>query len=55
MKYAAYIGGEKNDEGVGIAVDDEENDIRVSFIRMNANLADKKKPADAIEVQRIPH
>lgn len=25
LKYAAYIGGEKNDEGVGIAVDDEEN------------------------------
>ena len=38
-----------------LTVDDEENDIRVSFIRMNANLADKKKPADAIEVQRIPH
>lgn len=38
-----------------LTVDDEENDIRVSFIRMNANLADKKKLADAIEVQRIPH
>lgn len=25
LKYAAYIGGEKNDEGIGIAVDDEEN------------------------------
>ena len=25
LKYAAYIGGEKNDEGLGIVVDDEEN------------------------------
>lgn len=38
-----------------LTVEDEENDIRVSFIKMNANLADKKKPADAIEVQRILH